>query len=288
MPNSPEPIGNYVAKWGEGPVWWEGRLLYVDIEGHNVIRFDPETGAEEVWGVGERVGTVVPRSNGQMVIAGDNGFSFLDPSTGTKTPIADPEPDKKPQNRFNDGKCDPAGRFWAGTYSTIKKTGDCWLYRLEHDLSVSPTYGPVTSSNGLCWSKAADTMYYIDTPKREILAFDYDNATGNITNSRAVVDSKALGIEGSLDGMAIDVNGNLWVAVCHAGIVVCFDPETGRDLERYEFPCIETTAVAFAGENLSTLMVTTGIKPGLEEPAAGGLFALDVGVSGLPSCAFQG
>lgn len=288
MPNSPEPIGSYVAKWGEGPIWWNDRLLYVDIEGHQVIRFDPNTGKEEIWNVGERVGTVVPRANGDLVIAGDNGYAFLDPESGQKTPIADPEPDKKPQNRFNDGKCDPGGRFWAGTYSTIKKTDDCYLYRMNHDLSVTSVYGPVTSSNGLCWNQSADTMFYIDTPKREILAFDYDNLSGDISNPRAVVDSKALGIEGSLDGMAIDEDGRLWVAICHSGLVVCFDPKTGRDLERYEFPCIETTAVAFGGEDLRTLFVTTGIKSGLDEPYAGRVFTLNVGVKGLPGFAFSG
>ncbi len=270
-------------------MWWQDRLLYVDIESHKVIRFDPKSGAEEVWDVGERVGTVVPRQNGGLAIAGDNGFAFLDPETGEKSPIADPEPDKKPQNRFNDGKCDPAGRFWAGTYSTVKKTGDAWLYRLDPDLSVHETvYGPVTTSNGICWNAAADTLFYIDTPTKVVLAFDFDNATGEISNPRPVIDTQKLGIAGSPDGMAIDANENLWVAICHGGLVLCFDPQTGSALERVKFPCIETTAPAFGGPDLATMFVTTGIKPNSGEALGGRLFAVDVGVCGQAGFAFAG
>jgi sugar lactone lactonase YvrE len=108
-----EPVGTVRSKWGEGAIWWGDALLYVDIEGHKVWKFDPATGEETSWDVGQRVGTVVPRESGGLVIAGDNGISFLDPESGKLTPIADPEPDKKPDNRFNDGKCSPDGRLFA-------------------------------------------------------------------------------------------------------------------------------------------------------------------------------
>ncbi len=288
MARKPQIVGNYCAIWGEGPVWWDDHLLYVDIEGHRVVRYSPTTNQEEVWEVGERVGTVVPRKNGGLVIAGDNGFAFLDPDSGQKTAIGDPEPDKKPQNRFNDGKCDPSGRFWAGTYSTVRKSGDAWLYRLDPDLQIHSVYGPVTTSNGICWNAAADTMYYIDTPTKKVLAFDYENGTGSIANSRTILDTAKLGIEGSPDGMAIDENGNLWVAICHGGVVICFSPENGTELDRIEFPCIETTAPAFGGDQLETLYVTTGVKNDLDEPGAGRLFAVDAGVRGQANFAFAG
>src|SRR4051812_39321920 len=111
---SPEPIATHVSKWGEGPLWHRNRLLYVDIEGHKVLSFDPVSGAEKIWDVGERVGTVVARERGGLVIASDSGFAFLDESSGHASRITDPESDLS-TNRFNDGKCDPAGRFWAGT-----------------------------------------------------------------------------------------------------------------------------------------------------------------------------
>ncbi|NIP96911.1 MAG: SMP-30/gluconolactonase/LRE family protein, partial [Akkermansiaceae bacterium] len=98
--------GNYRAKWGEGPIWWEGSLYYVDIEDHKVLRLDPASGEEERWEVGERVGTVVPRRGGGLVIAGESGFAFLDPGSGELSRLGDPESDK-PDNRFNDGKCSP-------------------------------------------------------------------------------------------------------------------------------------------------------------------------------------
>ncbi len=115
-------VGEYRAKWGEGPIWVRGRLVYVDIEGHRVISIDPGTGDERVWEIGERVGTVVPRVSGGFVIAGDSGFAFLDEESGEVTRIADPEPEKE-NNRFNDGKCAPDGHFFAGTISLVKKEG---------------------------------------------------------------------------------------------------------------------------------------------------------------------
>ena len=114
-------VGETRARWGEGPIWWENTFYWVDIEGHLVIAFDPVSGGEKTWDVGERVGTVVPRGSGGLVIAGDSGFRFLDPNTGNITPVADPE-SGKPDNRFNDGKCDPAGRFWAGVPTTKPST----------------------------------------------------------------------------------------------------------------------------------------------------------------------
>ena len=105
-----EVVGNVISKWGEGPIWWEGALYYVDIEGKKVLCHQPETGTEQSWEVGRWVGTVVPRSKGGLVIAGDDGFLFLDTKTGEVVPINDPEPDKE-DNRFNDGKCSPDGRL---------------------------------------------------------------------------------------------------------------------------------------------------------------------------------
>jgi len=263
-------------------------LYYVDIEGREVIRFDPARSSETAWHVGERVGCVVPRSPDSVVIAGDHGFSLLNLSTGEKTPLADPEAGKRPDNRFNDGKCDPAGRFWAGTISTVKREGDAALYTLFPDGSVKRPFSGVTNSNGLAWNRNATLFYYIDTPRKEVLAFDFDNAEGSIANPRPVIDTAANGHDSSPDGMAIDTEGNLWIAFCHGGCVACFDPETGRELDRIEFPCIETTAPAFGGPDLRTLYVTTGIKSGFPEPEAGRLFAVEMDVAGVPATSFAG
>lgn len=131
QPITIQPIGGRVSQWGEGPIFFEDYLLYVDIEGHTLIRLNPETGSEETWEMGERIGTVVPVKTGGFLCAGDSGIYTFDPNTGERKKLADPEAEKRPDNRFNDGKCDPSGRFWAGTISTVKKTGDANLYMLD-------------------------------------------------------------------------------------------------------------------------------------------------------------
>ncbi|GAA5484030.1 SMP-30/gluconolactonase/LRE family protein [Haloferula sargassicola] len=279
-----EPAGNLHSQWGEGPLWHQDALYYVDIEGHQVHRFTPSTGEEKSWNVGERVGTVVVRDSGGLVIAGDSGFHFLDPESGELTDIADPEPDK-PDNRFNDGKCSPDGRFFAGTISLVKKTGDARLYRLDHDLSVHEVFGPVTNSNGIVWSADGRTCYYIDTPRREVLAFDY--ADGHLSNLRGVIDTSA--IDASPDGMTIDADGNLWIAFCHGACVACYSPDTGEQLRRVDLPCLETTACAFGGPDLSDLYITTGVHKTEVEALAGRLLIIKgLGVKGLPAHSFGG
>lgn len=277
-------IGTIQSQWGEGPVWWRGALYFVDIEGHRVHRFDPADGSARSWDVGERVGTVVPRESGGLVIAGDRGLHFLDEETGQLTAIADPEPDK-PDNRFNDGKCAPDGRFFAGTISLVKKAGDARLYRLDPDLTLHEAFGPVTNSNGIAWSADGKTVFYIDTPRKEVLAFDYDD--GHLRNLRGVISTAHF--DASPDGMCIDADDHLWIAFCHGGCVVCFDPVSGDELRRVEIPCLETTACTFGGPDLADLFVTTGVHKSVVEEYAGRLFVVrGLGVTGQPANAFAG
>lgn len=278
------PVGTIHSQWGEGPVWWQGALFFVDIEGHRVHRFDPATGDQRTWDVGQRVGTVVPRESGGLVIAGDHGLFFLDEESGQLTAIADPEPDLA-DNRFNDGKCAPDGRFFAGTISLTKKLGTARLYRLDPDLSLHEAFGPVTNSNGLAWSADGKILFYIDTPRKEVLAFDYQD--GHLSNIRSVISTAHL--EASPDGMTIDERGNLWIAFCHGACVICFDPQSGEELQRVELPCLETTACAFGGPDLADLYVTTGVHKSVVEEDAGRLFVIrGLGVKGVPAYAFGG
>ncbi len=279
-------IGQYEAQWGEGPVWHDGHLLYVDIEGMKIVDFDPATGSETIIEVGERVGVVVPRSSGGWVMGGDNGLALVDPKTGSRNPIADPEPDKKPDNRFNDGKCDPAGRFWAGTITTVKKTGDAALYMLDANGELHLKFPNVTNSNGLAWSADASQFYYIDTPTRKVRVFDFDNATGEISNERIAVDTGA--IDASPDGMSIDVNGNLWIAFCRGSAVVCFDPRNGNELDRVPMPVSGVTSCAFGGQELDLLYITTGQFTGQPEAGAGRLYVAEPGVAGQPTVPYAG
>ncbi|MBC8349156.1 MAG: SMP-30/gluconolactonase/LRE family protein [Verrucomicrobia bacterium] len=282
-------VGTRVSKWGEGPVFWQEHLLYVDIEDHKLVRLNPETCEESVWDVGERIGTVVPFASGGYLYAGDTGINTFDPITGDKMNLADPEAGKRATNRFNDGKCDPSGRFWAGTISLAKNTGDATLYMLDAQGTLHRKVEQVTNSNGICWSLDATKMYYIDTPTRKVRAYEYDDASGEIGSSKVALDTEAKGYGSSPDGMTIDANGNLWIAFCHGGCVVCFDPRSGDQLHKVDLPCVETTACSFGGPNLDRLFVTTGLHKTLKEPDAGRVFVIDgLGVQGVPAFCYLG
>ncbi|MGB0774364.1 MAG: SMP-30/gluconolactonase/LRE family protein [Akkermansiaceae bacterium] len=284
-----EPMGKRVSQWGEGPIWWQGKLYYVDIENGLVIEHQPDTNAERQWDVSSqvgRVGTVVPRASGGLIVAGDQGIFSLDTESGEVSAIADPEPHLS-DNRFNDGKCSPDGRFFAGTISLTKQQGTAALYRLDKDLSLHTAYSGVTNSNGVAWSADGKTCYYIDTPRLSVMAFDYHADTGALSNERIVIDTSH--IPASPDGMTIDRDGNLWIAFCHGSCVANFSPTTGEELRRIPLPCLETTACAFGGELLDELYVTTGIHKSEVEPHAGRLFRVTgLGVSGVPADAFAG
>ena len=283
------PIGSRISKWGEGPIFWNEHLLYVDIEGHALIRLNPKNGEEQVWEIGERIGTVVPRQSGGFVCAGDSGIYSFDPETGDKKCMADPESDKRPDNRFNDGKCDPSGRFWAGTISTVKKTGDANLYMLDVNGDLSLKVPGVTNSNGICWNAKADRMYYIDTPTKEIWAFPFNNQLSELGEKQVVFNTEDAGLDGSPDGMTMDADGMLWVAMCHGGAVLRIDPHNGSLLQKIDFPCVETTACAFGGDKLERLFVTTGIHKSIEEENAGRVFVVDgLGVVGTKAFSFAG
>jgi sugar lactone lactonase YvrE len=286
---SVKPVGFRISKWGEGPIFWEDKLLYVDIEGHALIQLNPVTGEERVWEMGERIGTVVPTENGQFICAGDSGIYYFDPKTGQKENLADPEADKRPDNRFNDGKCDPSGRLWAGTISTVKKTGDANLYMLDTLENLSLKISGVTNSNGICWNENAGTMYYIDTPTKEIWCYPFDNELGDIGKKQVVINTEEAGLAGSPDGMTIDAEGMLWVAMCHGGLVVRVNPDTRNVVQQIEFPCVETTACAFGGPDLDRLFVTTGLHKSLKEEKAGCVFVVDgLGVRGRAAFAYKG
>jgi sugar lactone lactonase YvrE len=281
-----ELVGSHTSRWGEGPVWWQERLYYVDIEGQAVHRYDPATGEEKIWDVDERVGFVVPRKQGGLVLGGDNGLYFFDEASGEKTAIADPESEKA-DNRFNDAAVSPDGRLFAGTISTVKKEGDAALYVLEKSGEVRKVFGDVTNSNGIAWSPDGSRVYYIDTPRKEIWGFDYDVESGEWSNRKIVV--KTDHIEASPDGMSMDAEGKVWVAFCHGALVARFDVDTGEELQRVDMPCVETTSCAWGGSELDVLYVTTGIHKSLIEQVPGRLFAVKgLGVKGLPTASFNG
>ncbi|MEK9772713.1 MAG: SMP-30/gluconolactonase/LRE family protein [Opitutae bacterium] len=282
-------VGTRSSKWGEGPIYWKDHLFYVDIEGHCLICLNPETQKEEFWEIGERIGTVVPTQTDDLLCAGDSGIYRFDPSNNQKTNLADPEANKRPENRFNDGKCDPSGRFWGGTISTVKKVGDANLYQLDTSGNLTLQVSGVTNSNGICWNASKTEMYYIDTPTQKIITYEFDDETGNLGDSQVAVNFTQLKEEGSPDGMTIDQEGMLWVAMCHGGSILRLDPQSGELLQKVELPCIETTACAFGGKNLDRLFVTTGKHKTLIEEDAGKVFVIDgLGLRGIPASPYLG
>ena len=269
-----QAIGKRQSLWGEGPIWWNDSLYYVDIEGKAIIRLNPDTEEETIWEFPERIGCVVPCNNGHLLYAGDNGISIFDPQTKQSSHITDPE-SHLPDNRFNDGKCDPYGRFWGGTISLKKIKGSASLYCLDTAKNLEKKLEGLTNSNGLTWSQDKKRFFHIDTPSRSIQAYDYNGETSEISLATTIVNTEALGFDSSPDGMTIDSQDNLWVAFCHGGCVAQFDSKNGALIQSIELPVVETTACTFGGHNLDRLFVTTGIKKDLREANAGKVFVID-------------
>lgn len=279
------------AELGEGPFWHprENCLYWVDIEGKSLHVHDPEGEPDALYEAGCRVGAAVPRRSGGLVLATEFGFEAFDPKTGTRTPIADPESDR-PDHRFNDGKCDARGRFWAGTMCLAKKP-DAALYVLETDGSVRCVVEGVTTSNGLGWSLDRKTMYYIDTPTLQVAAFDYDETAGTLAGRRAVV-AFPQGV-GRPDGMTVDAEGMLWIAHWAGARISRWDPGTGEVLAMVSVPAGNVSSCAFGGPDLDRLYVTTArhkldAESLARHPHSGGLFVVEPGVCGLPADEYGG
>jgi sugar lactone lactonase YvrE len=290
----PELVLDARALLGEGAIWNPAlqRLHWIDIEAHRVFTFDPATGDNRACDVGQRVGTVVPRRAGGLMLALQAGFAALDLGTGRVTPLAPPPEHDPALARFNDGKCDPAGRFWAGTMVFQKGPNPPGkLYRLDADGAMHVMLRDVSTSNGVAWSLDRRTLYYIDTPLRRVDAFDYDDATGQIANRRTVITVPP--DLGRPDGSTLDAEGMLWVAMWEGWGVTRWNPQTGALLQTVRLPVARTTSCAFGGPELDTLYVTSArgeltAAQLAAQPLAGGLFRLRPGVRGLPAPAYAG
>lgn len=278
------------SELGEGAIWDEqqGVLYWVDIVGNKVNRFDPRNRSNLAYDVGESVGTVVLSTDGALLLGVRTGMAWLDPDTGRVTHLADPESDK-PHTRMNDGKCDPNGRFWVGSICEREPRFDGGLYCLDTDLSVAQKLAKIQCSNGLVWTGDNRTFYYIDTPTHEIWGFDYEVESGSISNKRVVV--KLADALGSPDGMTIDSDDHLWVALYHGHQVLRIDPKSGAIELELPIPATNVTSVAFGGSSLDELYITTaraGLSPEqrANEPLAGSLFRVRVPYRGVPANRF--
>lgn len=281
-----DPCSPALAEHAEGPFWdaGTGRLGWVDIPaGRLWLAADGGSTLEEPrkYEVGRPLGAAVPAAGGGWMLAAGAGFAHLSGDgrlTETVT-VADAG-----RVRMNDAKCDPGGRFWAGTMGHDAEPGAGAFYRLGLDGGVETVLDKVTISNGLDWSPDRRTMYYIDTPTGRVDAFDYDAETGAVTGRRPLFPVE----QGDPDGMAADDEGCLWVAMWGGGRVCRFDPR-GRLLATVRLPVTNVSSCCFGGADRSTLFITTS-RVGLDEPEAdaGRVFRVDAGVTGPAASAYRG
>jgi L-arabinonolactonase len=285
---------------GESPCWHPGEqvLYWTDVPSKVMKRWNPRTGEHKIWPMPEMVTAIAVRRSGGFIMASHTGIDFFDPHSGRRTRFVAPE-SAKPANRSNDGKCDRRGRFWYGTMMNnfaedmsetpiTAHTGG--LYRIDPDGSVHIFERELGIANTFAWSPDDSTMYFADTLDA-IYTYDFDPATGRIGNRRIFARADTARY-GHPDGSTIDAEGFLWNARWDGGCIIRWAPDGSID-RVVRLPCRRVTSCIFGGSDLDTLYITT-VRYGLsdaelaEQPLAGGIFALDPQVKGLPDGQFAG
>ena len=289
---NPEVVCEKVSELGEGPLWDPSRKLicWVDILNGHIHEWSTVSKTLNTLHVGQMIGAMAICNDGNYIAAIKDGFGFVNPKTGEVEMIEDPE-GHLPGNRFNDGKCDPAGRFWAGTMPLSEDKPSGSLYMIAADRSAVKREGAITISNGLAWSLDHKVLYYIDTPTLEVVGYDFDMENGNITNKRTVINIPKE--EGFPDGMTIDKEGMLWIAHWGGWQVTRWNPSTGKKLSAIKLPVSNVTSCIFGGESMKDLYITSARK-GLsaaeleKQPLAGSLFVIkESGFTGVEANKFK-
>jgi sugar lactone lactonase YvrE len=282
------------ALLGEGTLWDPRAqcLWWLDIYSNVIHRYDPSTGQNESFRTPRRPGCLAIRESGGLVVAMGDGFHFFNPTGVGFEPIADAEAHLT-ETRMNDGKTDRQGRFWSGT--VFEAQGESpraigALYRLDADFSCHRIIEAVMCANGLAWSPDGRVMYFTDSGTPHVWAWDFDAATGQVHNRRIFIDLSPLNAVG--DGATVDADGCYWLTLPMKSRIQRYDPK-GRLMHTIELPTDAPTCCEFGGKGLDTLYVTTatlGRAPAelQGQPLAGGLFALDVGIKGVPARPFPG
>lgn len=279
-----ELIFDAKALLGEGPAWdSKTQTLYWV----NILEKRVYAGNRILAQLDEFVGCLAPRKDGHLILGTRFNFVDLDPDSGQLTNLASLD-SELPTNRLNDGKCDPAGRFIAGTMDINETDPTGTLYSFDGKITTR-LLDNITVSNGLAWSPDHKTFYYIDTPTREVRAFDYDVATGQIANPRVAIRSgDSLGW---LDGMTSDTEGNLWIAMWGGAQVTKWNPNTGQLLEQIAVPALQPSCPVFGGKDMNELYITSARKGMSEDeltkyPLSGGLFKVVTKTEGMPTFEF--
>ena len=282
---------NLESQLGEGAIWnnIEKKLYWVDILGKILNIYDPKANTHLSFATGKMVGTVVPFGHQKVLLALHDGLATMDLVLGEPEYLLRTEIHIQ-NKRFNDGKCDARGRFWVGTLTLGKETNDNKLYCITPDLSVTEKMHDLTISNGVAWALDGKTMYHIDTPTGEVTAHDFDEDTGAISNRRVII--KIPNVTGYPDGMTIDSEGMLWIALWDGFCVARFNPNTGELIQKIDVPAPKVTSCAFGGENLDQLYITTARCDMSEDellqyPLSGGLFVADIKIKGVGAYSFN-
>jgi sugar lactone lactonase YvrE len=287
-----ELVADVRATLGECPRWHagEGALYWVDIPEKKLCRTDPATGETRARSFDQPVGCFAFRQGGGLVLAMKEGFARLSSFDAEPEPFGEAPVRGRPEMRFNDGRADARGRFWAGTINEAKTAADAALYRLDPDSHVTQAAFGVTTANGLAFSPDSRTLYWTDTPRHTIWAYDFDLHRGLISNQR-VFHEFPHG-QGRPDGASVDCEGHYWCALYDGGRVVRLSPE-GQIVQEVAIPARFTTMIGFGGDDLMTAFVTTARK-GLDAaelertPHAGGVFSFQVDVPGMAEFEFVG
>jgi len=282
--NRAEQITDPVAFHAEGPAWspsWGG-LRFVDMFAGDVLSLGAD-GAVTRRHVGSIAAAVRPRRGGGAVVAVERGFVLEDPD-GTLRRL--PEVWSDPTLRMNEGGCDPQGRFYCGSIAYDQAPGRASLFRLDADGSVSVAFDGATVSNGLDWSPDGATVYYADSATKRVDAFDYDPVTGFSRRRRFVEIADGDGVP---DGLTVDAEGHVWVALYDGGAVRRYRPDGVLD-GVVELPVSRVTACTFGGPDVDQMFVTTSREnlPEGAEPAAGSIYRCSPGVRGRAVAAFAG
>lgn len=278
---------------GESPVWSRGEqaLYWVDITGQRIHRFHPATGASKTFHLPEPVTALALRAKGGLVLSLRKAFALFDLDSQQLTYLGNPEVDR-PENRFNDAQCDRQGRFWAGTMGADQWDAPCGaLYRLDADGSITRQQDQVICANGMGWSPDNRTMYFTESFRYAIFAYDFDAAAGTIANRRVFAEvDRASG--GFPDGLTVDAEGHVWSVHNAIGRVVRYTPD-GRIERTVELPVPRPCGCTFGGAGFDTLYITTARETLTPEqlakyPLSGSLFAATPGVRGLAEPQFAG
>ena len=284
-------LSGYACQLGECPVWdsRNQRLLWVDILGGDVHQYHYKTRRHSKIQVGDSVGSITLCKSGRILAAIGNRFGLI---SGFGDPVETLAVIEAPgENRFNDGKCDPDGRFWVGSMDKQARDSKGFLMVLHPDLHMEVVLQNLTVPNGMAWSPDNKVFYFIDTPRQNISAFDFDRNSGRITNGRVVIEIP--GECGKPDGMTIDRNGMLWIALWDGAAIMQWDPIRSVLLRSIPLPVSRPTSCTFGGRNFDTLFVTSA-RLGLtdheleEQPRAGETLVIEhPGTQGMDPFRFQ-